>query len=209
MSSILNSINSGNLQVTPRDKPVKKDSITELLKNSGTGFSKNQDLHYETKCKLPEFKTPLYQENYLQEFTTEEEKAAARHALGIYNKNDVFKLSLLSIKEQIPSIQELDNSPIKQLCQNDVLFTPVTQFKAVFDSSGRTLDSHINELTSLLTRQQEELYKINLESNLNDITSLGDVRVFLKGFNNGENLHTVLDKIDQETIRFENIGQIN
>ena len=65
------------MQETPREKPVKEDSIIELLQNSeiefetcpklenklddlNTGFGENQDLHFETKCKSPELKVPLY-----------------------------------------------------------------------------------------------------------------------------------------------------
>ena len=40
MSSILNSISSGDLQVqhVPKEKPVKEDSIIELLQNSEIEF---------------------------------------------------------------------------------------------------------------------------------------------------------------------------
>jgi hypothetical protein len=65
------------VQETPREKPVKEDSIIELLQNSeiefetcpkleeklddfNTGFGENNDLHFETKCKLPDLKVPLY-----------------------------------------------------------------------------------------------------------------------------------------------------
>ena len=65
------------MQETPREKPVKEDSIIELLQNSeiefetcpkleekefnfDTGFGENNDLHFEDKCKKPELKTPLY-----------------------------------------------------------------------------------------------------------------------------------------------------
>jgi hypothetical protein len=48
-------------------------------------------------------KVPLYQHNYLNEFVTEEEKAAARHALGIYNKGDVVAMSLLTAEDTLPT----------------------------------------------------------------------------------------------------------
>ena len=95
MSSILNSISSGDLQVqqVPGEIPVKEDSIIDLLQNSeiefntcpslpnkldgmNTGFGEGQELHYDIPCKKPELKTPLYKDNYLAEFVTEEEKAA-------------------------------------------------------------------------------------------------------------------------------------
>jgi hypothetical protein len=108
------------VQQAPKEKPVKEDSIIELLQNSeiefetcpkledklenvNTGFGENNDLLFETKCKVPELKVPLYQNNYLSEFKTEEEKAAARHALGIYNKGDVVAMSLLTAEDGLPT----------------------------------------------------------------------------------------------------------
>lgn len=178
MSSILNSISSGELQVqhVPEVKPVKEDSIIELLQSSeiefdiykkpkpnpepelefnfteesisteedlklkesledlfensdiqittcpdfvdnleniNTGFGDGNDLHYDDPCKIPELKTPLYQENYLSEFVTEEEKAAARHSLGLYNKGDVVAMSLLTAEDEIPSRQAWAEATIK------------------------------------------------------------------------------------------------
>ena len=81
-----------------------------------TGFGAEQDLHYETKCPIHKLKTPLYKENYLSEFLTEEEKADARHALGLYNKDDVVALSLLTTKDVLPSSDEWSNAIIKQMC---------------------------------------------------------------------------------------------
>jgi hypothetical protein len=109
------------VQQAPKIRPVKEDSIIELLQNSeiefencprhddkditfDTGFGENNDLHFEDKCKKPILKTPLYKNNYLNEFVTEEEKAAARHSLGLYNKGDVVTLALLATEEGEPSI---------------------------------------------------------------------------------------------------------
>ena len=227
MSSILNSISSGDLQVqhVPKEKPVKEDSIIELLQNSeiefetcpkledkldnfNTGFGENNDLHFEDKCKKPELKTPLYQENYLSEFKTEEEKAAARHSLGLYNKGDVVAMSLLTAEDGQPSEQELKEADIKQLRKGDKFFTPYTQFKAVYDSSGVTLDIKLQDMQALIVKQQKEIVKINEVSSNTEITSLGDVRLFLQGFNNGDNLHNTLNTMNQEMLRFKKTGQI-
>ena len=268
MSSILNSISSGDLQVqpAPRDAPVKEDSIIELLQNSeiefkpcppeeikeevyiefkelpkeeplnensipdliinseieigpcvppdipsidfNTGFGANQDMHYETPCSEPKFKVPLYQENFLREFTTEEEKAAARHSLGLYNKGDVVAMSLLTAEPTLPNKSDWANSSIKQLRQGDTFFTPVTAFKAVYDTSGTTLDATINNINLLIQEQQQKITKIIEPSNQDSITSLGDVALFLKGFNNGEILHNTIDSMNREMLRFEKTGQI-
>lgn len=227
MSSILNSISSGDLQVqqVPREIPVKEDSIIELLQSSeiefetcpkledkleniNTGFGENNDLEFDDKCSKPKLKVPLYQENFLREFITEEEKAAARHSLGLYNKGDIVAMSLLTAEDSLPTEQERNNSTIKQLRKGDKFFNPVTSIHAIYDSNGVTLDVKLKELNSLIVEQQKELVKINQPSNLQTILSLGDVKMFLQGFNNGDNLHTMLDKINQEMLRFEITGQI-
>ena len=69
-------------------------------------------MHYDTPC-APKLKTPLYLDNYLSEFTTEEERAAARHALGIYNKGDVVAMSLLTAEDDLPSGQDLLDATTK------------------------------------------------------------------------------------------------
>lgn len=227
MSSILNSISSGDLQVltAPREIPVKEDSIINLLQNSeiefttcpkiedtllnmNTGFGENNDLHYETPCKKPELKTPLYLENYLREFDTEEEKAAVRHALGLYNKGDIVAMSLLTAEDTLPTQNDWDFATIKQLRKGDKFFTPITQFNAVFDSSGKTLETKLHEFNSTIIDHQKELMKITQVSNYEQITSLGDVNLFLQGFKNGDTLQNELDEIKQEMLRFEETGQI-
>ena len=228
MSSILNSISSGDLQVlvTPRETPVKKDSIIELLQNSeiefetcpklennnlnnfNTGFGGDNDLHYETPCKSVELKTPLYQENFLKEFVTEEEKAAARHALGLYNKGDVVAMSLLTAEDETPSKLDLVQAPVKQLQKGAAFFTPITTVHAVYDSQGVTLDVTLNTLQQSVVEHQKQLNQILQVSTSGEISSLGDVKVFLQGFNNGDSLYETLDEMNQEMVRFEKTGQI-
>ena len=48
--------------------------------------------------------------------------------------------------------------------------------------------------------------KITSVSGGDIINSLGDVRLFLQGFNNGDNLHNILENMDQEMLRFEKTG---
>lgn len=219
MSHLLNSISQENIL------PAKQDSIVDLLRNSeiefstcsrfenalpnvSTGFGKNNDLYYETPCKKKELKVPLYKDNYLQEFRTEEEKKQARHALGLYNKNDVVLMSLITTDDALPSQQDLAKATIKQLRAGDQFFTPVTSFKAVYDSSGITLSTRLQEMQAVITKQQSDLLKITQPSNSEKITSLGDVTAFLQGFNNGDNLQKTLDNMNQEMVRFEVTGQI-
>lgn len=223
MSSILNSISTGNLQV--QNAPRESTGVNNVLKkseiefatctrrknnvlNMETGFGENGELHYETKCKKPHLKVPLYQENYLSEFKTEEEKAAARRALGLYNKEDIVAMSLLTAEDSLPSQQEILDASTKQLRKGDVFFNPVTSFNAVYDSQGVTLVSRLLEINNLITTQQNQLFKLTQPSNTKDISSLGDVKLFLSGFTNGDNLHDSLDEMNREMLRFEYTGQI-
>ena len=227
MNSILNSISSGDLQVlnVPRVTPVKEDSIIALLQNSeiefktcpkfensiqdiNTGFGENNDLHFDSLCTKSQLKTPLYQENYLKEFVTEEEKAAARHALGLYNKGDVVAMSLLTAENHLPTQQDWEDVTIKQLRKGDQFFTPITSFNSVYDQLGVTLEVRMKEVNKSISDQQKNLQKITQPSGAVSITSLGDVTAFLKGFNNGDNLQQTLDSIEQEMVRFEKTGQM-
>lgn len=209
MSSILKSVSAGSLAKCQTSRTSRKeDSIIDIL-DSSTGFGENRVLHNVTSCKKPTFKTPLYQENYLGEFRTEEEKAAARRALGLFNKGDVVAMSLLTTKEELPSIQTLIGAPIKQMNQGDKLFVPVTTFAAVYDQTGVTLDKKFKEVQDLITKTSKEILNITQVSNKATITTLGDIQMFLKGFNNGDNLQDTLDSINQENLRFEATGEIN
>ena len=225
MSSILNSISSGDLQVpqqAPGDVSPKEDSIIDLLQNSeiefttcphtankledmNTGFGEGQELHYDTPCKKPELKTPLYKDNYLAEFVTEEEKAAVRKAIGIYTKGDVMTDGLLTITEDKPSMQELISASMQQLKKSDRFFAPITITKAVFDEKGNSLNNIIQTIKDTVKANQVSITSIVQESNSKTITSLGDVKKFLQGFNNGDNLHNTLTTMDKEMLRFEKL----
>ena len=227
MSSILNSISSGDLQVqqAPKEKPVKEDSIIELLQNSeiefetcpkledklegmNTGFGENNDLHFKDTCRPPSLQVPLYQSNYLSEFKTEEEKAAARHALGLYNKGDVVGMSLLTTDDGLPSGAQWLEAEILQLKRGDKFFTPLTSIDSVYDSEGTTLSTRLSNLQTSILEQKKEITKLTKVSTEKTITSLGDVKVFLQGFNNGDVLKDTLDEITQGQIRFEKTGEI-
>ena len=227
MSSILNSISSGDLRVqdVPGDTP-KNDSIIDILKNSeiefntcptfknnvnsfNTGFGDNGDLHFKTPCSRPKLSTPLYRENYLYEFETEEEKAQARRALGLYNKGDVVAMSLLTAEDTNPTKLNWAEIPFKELRKGDKPFVPVTSFSAVFDSSGVSLTTLLKDIQTTIKEHQKVIIDITKISNSKQITSLGDVKLFLEGFNNGDILKETIDEINQNTLRFETTGQMS
>lgn len=220
MNSILNSISSGDLQVlnVPRVKPEETQVIIEelhnhcnrndKLSNINTGFGGNNDLYYECSCNLPKLKVPLYKENFFKEFQTESEKSAARHSLGIYNKGDVVAMSLLTAENNIPAPSEWLKAEIKQMRKGDNFFIPLTSFSATYDSEGHTLDSRMREIDDLFKNHQKKLDKINEISQDKQIESLGDVKLFLEGFDKKESLRETIDAIDQQMVRFEITGQL-
>lgn len=227
MSSILNSISSGDLQVheAPREIPVKEDSIIELLQSSeiefdtcpkledkldnfNTGFGENNDLRFEDKCKKPVLKTPLYRENCLSEFITAEEKAVARKALGLYNGDDVVSMSLLTTDDKKPTVHQLVQAKAKQMKKGNEFFTPYTSFDAVLDQSGKSLSENLKALHKLVTSNTTEIENIKKESSGNSVTSLGDVKKFLQGFNKNNSLHKTISDMNQEMLRFNKTGEI-
>ena len=268
MSSILNSISSGDLQVqeVPRDTPKKVDSIIELLNsevefevqhkcehteqkpefvleefveetpkveisvedildnldleletcpnlnnnlgNVNTGFGNNNDAYYETPCCKPKLQTPLYKDNFLSEFETEEEKAAARKSLGITNVEDLLEKAMVVSSLGIPSKEIINNASIQHLRKDNKLFLPVTSFNAVIDQEGVSLTSRFENITKVIQDHRNLLDTINNPSQNKSITTLGDVRKFLQGFNNGDNLHNTINTINKEMLRFEITGQV-
>ena len=227
MSSILNSISSGGLQVrtAPGEIPVKEDSIIDLLQNSGiefktchkiknnldsfnTGFGENNDLHFEDKCKKPVLKTPLYRENCLSEFITPEEKAAARKALGLYNGEDIVSMSLLNTDDKKPTAHQLVQAKAKQIKKGNEFFTPYTSFDAVLDQSGKSLSENLEALHKLVTSNTTEIENIKKESSGNSVTSLGDVKKFLEGFNKNNSLYKTIYDMNQQMLRFYKTGEI-
>lgn len=214
MSTKLNSISNRNLSTLYEnsiiDSEIEFESCPkDKILNFSTGFGANNELHITNPCPKSKLKTPLYQENYLSEFVTEEEKAAARRALGLYSQDDVEAMSLLTAEDTIPSQQILKKAPIKQLQKGNKFFAPVTTFKAVYDSSGITLEAKMQEMNALILKQQKELTSLSEPSKSKTITSLGDVKLFLKGFNNGDTLQETLDDMNQDLLRFEKTGQIS
>lgn len=224
MSSILNSISSGLPQNINGEVP-NDTSVMDMLQNSeiefntcpafktnlnkfNTGFGENNDLHYKAPCSKPKLSTPLYRENYLQEFETEEEKAQARHALGLYNKGDVVALSLLTAENTNPTKLNWPEITFQELRKGDKVFAPLTSFSAVYDSSGISLTTRFKEIKTTVDQHQIQINSITQKSEFKQITSLGDMREFLEGFNNGDNLKNKLDTINQEMLRFEKSGQI-
>lgn len=183
-------------------------SHSENVENFNTGFGENHDVHIQNPCPKPTYKTPLYYENYLTEFISEEDKAAARHALGLYNKHDVVAMSLLTAEDGIPDSQDFVEATIKQLRKGDQFFAPVTLLDAVFDNKGVKLSQHLENIWDDIKSNTQAIGIIQNISEGNSVNSLGDVRQFLQGFTKETNLYKVIDNINQEMLKFESTGTI-
>lgn len=190
------------------DLHYETECVDPDTNNFNTGFEVNNEIHHKTECKIHNIKTPLYQENYFSEFKTEEERQAARHALGLYTNTDVVLMSLLTTEDTIPSQQKWEKATIKQMQKGYEFFLPLTSFNAVYDSSGVTLNSRMSELQKLISDTQKDIDKLTQVSSEANISSLGDVRLFLEGFNNTETLRDTIDNIDRQMVRFEKTGEI-
>ena len=100
----------GTIQVKPCNC-VNEDSIQDTV---NTGFGEQNVIIKD----CPEFKIPLYKENYLGEFQTPTEKALARRNLDVYSKEEIDKavskvlnidLSIYVTKKDLQKvIQDLD-----------------------------------------------------------------------------------------------------
>lgn len=80
-----------------KDKPVvstfvghKSKNKDSILDSVNTGFGNQNTLIKD--CPKPQYKTPLYEENYLSEFNSETEKAIARQNLGVVGEDEIIKL---------------------------------------------------------------------------------------------------------------------
>lgn len=175
----------------------------DIINAIDTGFGLNNELHYF--CKKPKMRLPLYKDNYFSEFVTEEEKALARRALGLYTKQDLETMSVLTAEDEKPSNWE---GNFKHLKKGKELFFPYTSSKAVFDDEGQNIEQKLKLINEYIDQNKSEIDSIKKITKERDITSLGDVTQFLQGFSNGQNLYNTIDALKKDTMSFEIIGFI-
>lgn len=85
MKSLINTL--GGTSPQQNDAPRRKDSI---LHSIDSGFGPTNTLLKD--CPKPEFKTPLFKEDYLAVFTSETEKELVRNNLGVVGAAEVTKM---------------------------------------------------------------------------------------------------------------------
>ena len=185
---------------TPHNKESIKDSID-------TGFDTQSSLDYNP-CSPRPLSQPLYKENYLGEFETEEEKRIARHNLGLFDDKDIVAMSLITTDKAVTNKDILDLLEIKAINQGNVPFAPQTTATAVLVKQGNTYST----LQEVLRQQSSSIERANsrIDQLLNKSTSgaaiktVGDINAFLSGFKNTETLREIV----KDHLLFESKGTI-
>lgn len=104
-------------------KPLRPDSIIDTI-NSGFGA-----LNTLIKdCPKAEYKTPLFKENFLSEFNTEEEKLKVRDHLGVVGLKEVIELVDERISEEVSQFITIEK--IEEMIQDLDLITSEFEFNA-------------------------------------------------------------------------------
>lgn len=196
---IFDSIKHCPIQVPHNEKSIK-DSIN-------TGFDIQGSLDYNS-CSTRPLSQPLYKENYLGEFETEEEKRIARHNLGLFDDKDVVTMSLITTDDAITNTDILDLLKIKTINQGNIPFAPQTTATAVLVKQGNAYST----LQEVLGKQSSSIEKTNsrIDQLLNKSTSgtaiktIGDINAFLSGFKNTETLRGIIT----DHLLFESKGTI-
>ena len=185
---------------TPHNKESIKDSID-------TGFDTQSSLDYNP-CSPRPLSQPLYKENYLGEFETEEEKRIARHNLGLFDDKDIVAMSLITTDKAVTNKDILDLLEIKAINQGNVPFAPQTTATAVLVKQGNTYST----LQEVLRQQSSSIERVNsrIDQLLNKSTSgaaiktIGDINAFLSGFKNTETIKEIV----KDHLLFESKGTI-
>ena len=188
----------------PVQVPHNENSIKYSI---DTGFDIQSSLDYNP-CSPRPLSQPLYKENYLGEFETEEEKRIARRNLGLFDDNDVVAMSLITTDEAITDKDILDLLKIKTINQGNIPFAPQTTATAVLVKQGNAY----NTLQEVLRQQNSSIERTNsrIDQLLNKSTSgtaiktVGDINAFLSCFKNTETLRGII----ADHLLFESKGTI-
>ena len=188
----------------PIQVPHNENSIKYSI---DTGFDIQSSLDYNP-CSQRPLSQPLYKENYLGEFETEEEKRIARRNLGLFDDNDVVAMSLITTDEAITDKDILDLLKIKTINQGNIPFAPQTTATAVLVKQGNaynTLQEVLGEQSSSIKKESSRIDQLlNKSTSGTAIKTVGDINAFLSGFKNTETLRGII----ADHLLFESKGTI-
>lgn len=188
----------------PVQVPHNENSIKYSI---DTGFDIQSSLDYNP-CSQRPLSQPLYKENYLGEFETEEEKRIARRNLGLFDDNDVVAMSLITTDEAVTDKDILDLLEIKTINQGNTPFAPQTTATAVLVKQGNaynTLQEVLGEQSSSIKKASSRIDQLlNKSTSGTAIKTVGDINAFLSGFKNTETLGEII----ADHLLFESKGTI-
>lgn len=212
--SIMGSISQTEQLVLPNNQsddgfcPLPGHTGSSIKDSVDTGFAIDGSLALKPDCKNPKLLQPLYKENFLSEFMTEEEQRQARHNLGLYDDKDVVAMSLITTGNKVSSADILDSLQIKTIKQGDVPIAVQTTAEAVMvkqEDSYISLQDFFKDYDSSVKKVNQRIdYLMNKSADGTSISTLGDINYFLKGFKNNESLL----EITQNHLQFESKGTI-
>lgn len=184
----------------PHNGGSVKDSIN-------TGFSTENSLDL-TPCADRTLSQPLYKENYLSEFTTEDEQRQARHNLGLYDDKDVVAMNLLTTGDKESDKSILDDFQIKVMQQGGKSFATQTVAKAVMvkkNGAYTDLQSVLSDYDTSVSRANTRIDALLAKSTTGaSIRTVGDVNAFLTGYQTSQTLSGILG----DYLQFESKGEI-
>lgn len=194
------------ISITKQEPELKKndDSVMDTI---STGFGHDNAVY--ASCPVPEYHQHLCKELFLGEFKTEEEKQLARHNLGLYDERDIVALSLITTEEEIKTPSILDDLEIKIIKQGNKAFATETVADAVMVKRKNeyiSLQSLLDDEDGLVSSVNEKIDKLLAKSaSGSNITTIGDINYFLKGYKNNETLQNILG----DYLKFESKGTIS
>lgn len=184
---------------TPHNEESIKDSID-------TGFDIESSLDYKP-CSPKPFNQPLYKENFLGEFETEEEQRMARHNLGLFDDKDVVAMSLITTGDVVSDIDILDQLQVKTINQGYNPLAIQTVAKAVMvkeENKYTPLQEVLENQSAIVQRTNSRIDQLLNKSTGSDIKTVGDINYFLQGFKNTESLIEIV----RDHLLFESRGII-
>lgn len=194
------------IPIVPKESNTTSKNKDSVLDTISTGFGHDNTIY--ATCQKPTYHQHLCKEQYLGEFQTEEEKQLARHNLGLYDERDIVAMSLLTTEDEITTPSILNDLNIKVLKQGNKAVAVETTANAV---RVKKKDTYVT-LQSLLDDSEDSVSALNDRINTlisksttgSNISTLGDVNQFLKGYKNTDSLQNILGNY----LEFESKGTI-
>ncbi len=87
--------------------PSKIENQDSIIESVDTGFGENNELIKD--CPKTEYKAPLYKDNFLTEFKSEEELKLVRTHLGVYGKPEIDQIVNNMVESNQSFVQKIEH----------------------------------------------------------------------------------------------------